>query len=188
MKSFLQRIAALIIVLLSLVWLCRAPDWEPMIAFVTALTAYLGLDFWQTVRGISAHDRELVERFLKLLPPDSPTASFLRSHDIAVPFPYTDIQPLFKINDTWKGIAFCFDDKKIEKARKRFFDKLGQYVPMVACETFPHDGNSSLVTMDFKDWDNPPEKIAARDRMNSMSTEVLTEYENLVRIIRNRMQ
>lgn len=188
MRSFLQRVGALLILLLSLTWLCRAPDWEPLIACLVALFGYLGLDFWHTVKGrISSHDKQLAEQFLTLVPPDSSTISFLRSHDIAVPFPYSVVEPLFRLHDTWKGIAYEFEDKKLERAKGVFFDKLKEYVPIVAWETWPHDRNSQMNTMDFHDWDNPPEKVAVRDRMNKLGSEVLAEYENYVRLLRKNL-
>lgn len=38
--------------------------------------------------------------------------------------------------------------------------------------------------MDFHDWDNPPERIAIRDQLNQLGSELLKEYENFVRVIR----
>ncbi len=184
MKSFQQRSGALIILLLSLTWLCRAPDWESLIAFIAALLGYIGSDLWQTARDISGHDRELADRFLELMPPDSPTTYFLRAHDVAVPFEYSNIKPLFRLHDTWKGVGYEFDDKKLDNARASFFSNLGEYVPMLASESWPHERNSALVTMDFRDWDNPPEKIAIRNRLNQLGSELLREYEKFIRVIR----
>jgi hypothetical protein len=186
MNLFLKRSSTLVILLLSLTWLCRAPGWDSLIAFIGALVAYLGLDLWQTGRNVSSHDRELADRLLRLLPPESPTTYLLRSHDLAVPFQYSSIKPLFELHDTWKGVGYEFDDKKLEKARKTLFAKLAEFVPMLAGETWPHERNPELVTMDFKDWDNPPEKIAIRNRLNTLGTEFLNEYGDFVRVIRSK--
>jgi hypothetical protein len=155
-----------------------------LIAFIAAFLGYLGLDLWQTVREISAHDRDLADRFVAIMPPDSPTTYLLRTHDVAVPFDYSSLKPLFMLHDTWKGVGYEFEDKKLEKARVAFFSKLGEYVPLIAGETWPHEKNPDLVTMGFHDWDNPPAKIAVRDRLNQLGSELLTEYENFIRVIR----
>ena len=188
MKAFLQRTGALVVLLLSLSWLCRAPDWEPLIAFIVALLGYLGLDYWHLHRNLSSHDIELAERFLNLIPPDSETVDLLRNQDFGSLFHYSSIKPLFTLHDTWKGVAYQFDDKKIEKAKLTFFLKLATFVPMLANETWPHDKNPELVTMDFKDWNNPPEKIAIRNRLNELGSELLDEYEKFVRVIRSKKQ
>jgi hypothetical protein len=186
MKQFITRTGTLAVVLLSLTWLCRDPDWEPLIAFIVALTSYLSFDYWQSAQSLSNHDQDLSSKFQALFTEDSGVIYFLRDHDIAVPFRHDYIRPLFTFHDTWKGVAYEFDDKKLEKSKQEFIDKLKEYVPLVANETYPHRNNPDLNTMDFHDFQNPPEKLEMRDRINRRGNEVHDEYEKFIRIIRSK--
>lgn len=186
MKKYLSRVGALIILLLAIAWLCRAPDWEPAIAFFIALTGYLSLDFWQIARGLSRHDKELIQKFRELFSEESGTVSFLREHDIAIPFHNRFMTPVFTFHDTWIGIEFEFDDKQLEDAKVKLKIKVKEYVELVVVETYPHDKNVEITTMDFKDFGNPPEKIQIRDKMNKLGTEVYEEYERFIRVVRSK--
>ena len=186
MKQLWIRIVALIILLLSLTWLCRDPDWEPLLTFVAAFLGYLGLDIWQTFHSISANDRKLFNEFHKLFSKDSGVVEFLRDHDIATTFHRRMTAPLLDFYDDWKGVHYEFDDPTLEKAKKRFMAKVKEYVPILTNETYTHSVNPELRTMDFSDWDNPPERIAIRDRLNLLGSEVLERYEELIRVFRNK--
>jgi hypothetical protein len=41
------RIGTVVLMLLSTVWLCRSPDWEPLIATVSAILIYVGTEVAQ---------------------------------------------------------------------------------------------------------------------------------------------
>lgn len=186
MKPFLRRSAALVILLLSLVWLCRAPDWESLLAFIGALFVYGTLDVWQTFHPISAHDMSLIREFRKLFPPDSEVIEFLRDHDMANPYHHRKTEPILRIHDQWKGVDYEFDDKRLEKAKNKFLGSVTAYVRILINETFTHTMNPAMMTMDFSDWDNPPEKVKARDRLNKLGSDLLSEYEAFVRVLRKK--
>lgn len=188
MRQFLQRSAALVVLLLSLVWLCRSPDWEPLIAFIVALLTYGFLDVWQTFHSISAHDANLIREFRKLFPLNSEVVEFLRDHDMAIHYHHRKTEPILRIHDQWKGVDFEFDDKRLERAKNQFLASARVYVHILITETFTHTGNPSMMTMDFSDWDNAPEKIKARDRLNKLGSELLSHYEGFVRVIRKKIK
>ena len=87
-----------------------------------------------------------------------------------------------------RGVDYEFDDKSLEKAKNQFLASVRSYVRVLINETFTHTGNPAMMTMDFSDWDNPPEKIKARDRLNKLGTDLLMEYERFVRVIRKKIK
>ena len=170
--------------LLSLTWLCRDPGWEPLIAFIIALGVHIGWDGWNTFHVISTHDQSLIAKFRQLIPHDSRTIPFLRDADWAIPFNYDRIEPLFRIHDEWKSADYEFDNKSLKNTWNKFRESNDALITLATQATFPHDGNPNLVTMDFSDCNNPPEKIAERNALNDRSSHVYMCYEDLVRLIR----
>ena len=61
-----------------------------------------------------------------------------------MPFRHDYIRPLLTFRDTWKGVAYEFDDKKLEKSKQEFIDKLKEYVSLVAGEFNTELQESSL--------------------------------------------
>lgn len=186
MKQFLIRIGALIGLLISEAWLCRAPDWEPLLAFVTLLIAYIGLDGWQTFwhKELSDHDAKLLSQFRELIPECSPTIDFLRGHDWAVSFECRYIDPLFSIEDGWKTNHFEFDNKILNKALSDFRKANSTLMLLAATLTGRHHANIEVVTMDFNDFENSPQKIKDRDDLNKASTYLYEQYEAFALSIR----
>jgi hypothetical protein len=185
-RAFLARTALLITLLLSVVWLCRTPDWEPLIATFTAFCAYLGLDVWKTFIRLSQHDKRLLSAFRELLPSDSRAVVFLRQDDVAVPFKYTALRPLQEFVATWNSADYEFDDRRLEKARNNFYTSLSQFLDMLSIQTYPSDKKLDWQTMDFRDFEDRPEKIEARDTLNGLGTETFEAHQALVRIARHR--
>ena len=185
MKEYLSRVGALVLLLLSLTWLCQAPDWEPAIAFFLALIGYLGLDFWQMFQGLSEHDQKLIRRFHELFSEESGTITFLREHDIAAPFHSSKMTPVRTFDNTWNGIEFEFDDKHLEKAKVKLKEKVREYVSLFMVETYCDNQNVEIITMDFE---NSPEKIKIRDKMNYLSTEVYKKYERFIHVVRSKLK
>lgn len=185
MTFFIRRTIGLIILMLSLAWLCRVPDWEPAIAFVTTFFAFISLDAWQTLQTrLSTHDQTLISKFRELLPPDSSTLAFLRDHDLAATFHYKIADPLFTLHDCWRTTDYQFDNKSLEKLRETFFTSLKDFISLLVVETSPHRSNPDWMTMDFKDLENDPEKLATRDELNKRSSKLYKDYEMLSRGIR----
>jgi hypothetical protein len=74
-----------VLLLLSVVWLSRAPDWEPLIAFLTLFFGYLFQDF-KGFRGLTQngkdldYDKALFLKYEELLPEDDFT--FVLNNDL----------------------------------------------------------------------------------------------------------
>ena len=64
---------------------------------VTALFSMLGFDYKNKRRK----DRELLERFLNVLPSDSDSILFLKDHDMGFSARYAYFSPLNRVREDW---------------------------------------------------------------------------------------
>ncbi len=67
------KLSNLVLLLLSVVWLSRAPDWEPLIAFLTLLSGYSFQEYkdyqkLSSKESSQKHDRSLYESYEEILP------------------------------------------------------------------------------------------------------------------------
>lgn len=58
----ISRISAVIVCILSAVWLARAPDWEPLIATIVAFSSYIGIEIAQKQKRETKTDPPKVEQ------------------------------------------------------------------------------------------------------------------------------
>lgn len=58
----ITRIGAVIVCILSAIWLARTPDWEPLIALITGFGGYLALEFTQGHKKKDDQDRSHKEK------------------------------------------------------------------------------------------------------------------------------
>jgi len=184
MQPYITRIALFIAVLLTLTWLCRAPDWEPLSVFVAALFAYLGHDAWTSLQRINDHDEHLLKRFRLLFPKDSGTISFMREHDFGNIFNNDYMTPLFEYEVSWVGADFMFCNRGIEKKRCSFDKALRHFLKYLAQQTYPHDKKHGWSTMDYKYLHNSPDKEGIRRELNVRATNLVNGYDAFVHHIR----
>ncbi len=71
----LVRLTAVVAAILSAVWLARAPDWEPVIALLTAFSGYLGIEIVhyrkekqkENSHGHISAESDIIERIHRLI-------------------------------------------------------------------------------------------------------------------------
>jgi hypothetical protein len=184
MQPYITRLGLFTAVLLTLTWLCRAPDWEPLSVFVAALFAYLGHVTWTSLQRITDHEQHLLTRFRLLFPKDSGTIFFLREHDFGDSFNGDYMSPLFEYQGSWVGADFMFCNRGIEKKRCSFDKALRHFLNYLALETYPHDKRPGWFTMDYNELHNSSDKEGIRTELNARATNFVQSYEDFVQHIR----
>jgi len=130
--------------------------------------------------SLSRTDLDLFRKYVAHFVPDGQVINFLKHHDMAVPFHETCIEPLWKYSDIWRGPKYEFLSPELELARTAFDKKIREFVAILVIETAPsHIPN--FYTMDFKDSEYRPEKLAAQKILNNLSTDAAQAYEDFYR-------
>jgi hypothetical protein len=135
---------------------------------------------------LSEHDVKLAEELRRLLPPMSESLHMLREHDFAT-FVAADLfSPLDRILNVWVGVDFEFDDPEVEKSKTTFKRELKQFIAYSCGELYPHNHNPGLLTMDFNEAFQRPEKHQVREKMNRLARASYNAFEALIRLLRER--
>ena len=184
----IAKLTTLALVLLSLTWLCRAPDWEPAISSIVFLSAYLGIEYRSQKKSLTKHDINLMETFRSNFQKESGTLRMLRDHDMAVPFRRENLDPVFNFNETWRGADYEFDDQELESRLKSFKKKCSEYGLYVALNTYPDRVDAKCQTMDYKEKKNTNVREEIREKLNTLGNELHAEYESVVRTFRKKLK
>jgi hypothetical protein len=137
--------------------------------------------------GNSVVDKKLFDEFLKLLPTDGGTVRFFKEHDIAVPFPQEILRPPYILMEIWKDNAEKeFLDPELEEIRMKLINKVIDFHSLLAQETTGHRREGWL-TIEFKDWSNPPELVKFRSDINELGHRVFGIHQELVAACRRKL-
>lgn len=188
MKLMITKLTTLALVLLSLTWLCRAPDWEPAISFIVFLSAYLGIEYRSQKKSLTKHDINLMELFRSDFQKESGTLRMLRDHDMAVPFRNENLSPIFNFSETWRGADYEFDDQELESRLKSFKKKCSEYGSYVALNTYRDRVDAKFQTMDYKEKQNRDVREEIREKLNDLGSEFHAEYESVIRTFRKKLR
>lgn len=137
-KSFtrLQRCIAFCVVLLTLAWLCRAPDWEPAIAFFVALGVFLFAEYRQEQTPSSPppfdriYDTDSAKDFYAAIAPlyDARNSSFLlQTHRKVI----ARIGEHLETRETWHVLDLGAGTGQL--VASHFFEFKGQWTAVDAC-------------------------------------------------------
>ena len=171
----------LVALLVSVAWLSRAPDWEPVVSSLVLLATLIGQEIASIRRSsVDSHDRALFDRFLEEFPSNGSSARFLNEQDIGSSFPRDDLDQLTQFTRDWGNAEHEFHDGELEKVRKKFLEAAKIFRSELSLNIFPIDGG--WFSMDLQDFEDRPEKINKRDEFNKQATEVYEAHQELVRL------
>ncbi|WP_370209698.1 hypothetical protein [Alloalcanivorax venustensis] len=91
---------------------------------VTALFSMLGFDYKNKRRK----DRELLEKFLNILPSDGDSVLFLKKHDMGFAARFDYFKSLNRVRERWLAADRKFQVAKIEKLKVSFIEKLDEFL------------------------------------------------------------
>lgn len=142
---------------------------------ITAFFSMLGFDYKNKRRK----DRDLLERFLQLLPSDGDSVLFLKDHDMGFSARYSYFPPLNRAVEDWMAADKEFQVKKLEKLKVSFIEKLDEFLRTYAKRSAGERGG--FISIGFRDDEDRPEMYEYRDLLNRLSTEAYQRYEKFVR-------
>jgi hypothetical protein len=141
------KLTNLILLLFSVVWLSRAPDWEPLIAFLSLLFGY-SFQEYNDYKKLSSkdstlkHDKDLFESYEKMLPEND--FRYVLNNDLYGNWMHHDyscqISRYLELATTIKG---HFLNKKIQSDFKNFVKKLSELKSFMAKHFFVINDNSN---------------------------------------------
>ena len=184
MRTTVLRLVNLLALLGAIVWLARAPDWEPLVTSVGLFGVLVGHEF--KLQRNDGRDRSLFERFLADLPSAGRSLRFLEHQDIGASFHSDDLSELDHFAQTWENAEHEFQDQKLEVQRKKLLQALRTFRNELSVNIFA-GRPSGFLTMDLNDHEDRPEVWATRNRLNNLASVVHVEHQELVRLGRRRI-
>jgi hypothetical protein len=129
----------------SVSWLTHAPDWEPAIAVITTLAAFIALDIVAQRAVVRDEqrivaDRELFAKFRGMLP-NEPTMRFFREHDYGGEFETDRHNPLHEFAHFCDTPDCHFLTPKLEEERVKVQEAVNAFRTACINRIFP--GNHS---------------------------------------------
>lgn len=200
MRKFIEDLVAVALVVGAEAWFLKGyfadkPEFEPALAFLGALGVLLAKEpvrarFTSAHESAAAHDKELFQEFLDLLPPNQTTA-FYKEHDFGGSFRRSAVQPLFAFAGIWRSVDKEFLDRDLEEKRRSLHKFASELVDEIAARTVPLR-NSDLASV-FSDQQRmtgeprPPSVIEDAKVLNEKSSLFVPMYEDFVRTCRAKL-
>lgn len=105
---------------------------------------------------------------------------FLREHDIGGPFQSSALEDVNNFIHTWDDAEHEFQHKELEARRKALLKSAQNFREEIATHTFPSNV-SGYLTMDLRDYEDRPEKLAIRKHLNDLATDLYNQHQEFVR-------
>ncbi|MCD8558173.1 MAG: hypothetical protein LRY75_04945 [Shewanella xiamenensis] len=145
------------------------------------LLKIVGFDY----KNKRAKDKELLTKFLEVLPPDSGAIEMLRNTDMGDPIFYDNFKPLNLVADAWSGPDKEFQVKKLEKRKLVFIKSLQLFLSEYAKHSALHC--EGVVSIGIRDMEERSEMFEYRDKLNEMASKACANYDNFVREARREI-
>ena len=143
MIELVLKLTNLILLLLSVVWLSRAPDWEPLIAFLTLLSGYSFQEYkdyqkLSSKESSQKHDRSLFESYEDLLPENN--FRYVLNNDLFNNWIHNNYSNQISIYlEQASTIKGHFINKTIQSAFENFVKNLFELKSFMATHFFVND-------------------------------------------------
>ncbi len=201
MRKFVLDFFALAVLVGTEAWFLKGffadqPDFEPALAFLTALGVVLAKDpirarLAAPEKTASLHDKELFGAFTALLPPNQ-TVRFFKEHDFGGSFSKSDVAPLYSFVETWDSVDKEFLDEELEKKRKVIYSLASELSSEIVGRTVPLM-NGDLLSV-FSDRQRatgqprPTSVIEDAKVLNEKSSSFVPKYEEFVRLCKGKLE
>ncbi|WP_273047526.1 hypothetical protein [Pseudoalteromonas sp.] len=191
MIKLIVRISNVIFLLLSVVWLARAPDWEPLILSLSFFSAFIiqevilyrKLTDIKTNTNISniinESDRQLFSKFKAELSSKSELVEFLQNHDFGNSFSIDKTQSLDSFILNWDNAEHEFDNHKLEVLRKLLLKLMSQLNTQLSISVHPIA--NGWVSIGFDDSEDRPKMFVLKDKLNQLATKIFDTHQELIR-------
>jgi hypothetical protein len=201
MRLTFENVLALGGLLLTEAWFLNGyfvgkPEFEPFIAFATALGVIFAKEPLKAKFGVGdhirGHDQELFEEFQRVLPVE-PTIRLLKEQNFGDSFSGDAIQPLINFVDCWDTVDREFLNRALEKKRKVLYEEASALSSAFALRTAPVGKGHAYILSVFSDSDRasglprPPSVLEDARVLNAMASEFVPKYEAFVRTCKAKL-
>lgn len=134
------KITNLILLLLSVGWLTRSPDWEPLIAFLTLLFGYLYQEFkddkkHQILESEASHDKSIFHRYNEIL--SEKDFLYILNNDLSNnQIHYTDSIRFIFFLEPMESIAWQYINPRIKRDFEKFSTNFSQLKYFISTHFF----------------------------------------------------
>lgn len=182
-----------IAVLLAVAWFVKTNDWEPLITSLGLIATLIGIETTQQIglrRTSNSADEELFKALIAVLPSEY-ALDFLGKHDFASAFPRERLHPLDEFKSEWNDAEHEFLDPKLEKLRKKLYQKVKDLIGVMNNRIFSMD---DMPIRDYygipNKWDieQPVKYKEAVEILNAKAGEVSTAHQEFVRLARKKLK
>lgn len=186
----LLRYLTLILLLVTIVWLVRDPGWNPLVTFLTALIAFVGL--YHKVNQVrkpdetEVPDKCLFDALRKNLSFEGKT-HFLKTHDFGGEFKSCELDKIKEFEHNWVGPEHEFIDQELEAKKKKLHEKVSSFMNAIRKYTFTEGNGWQRIP---KEWRFEKEKQYeyAENLLNSSAEAVVNLQEDLFQTARKKLK
>lgn len=185
MGSIVAKLINVIILMVSVAWLARAPSWEPLVTTLILFAALVAQEIAATQRPRVNPDVTLLEDFLKGLPSEG-SISFIKDFDFHGAFRRVDLDRLYDFRYQWDKPEREFRDRGLDKKRKELLQAIEAFTQLIGQHTSPQTAHVNSLSPTIQ-RDNPEEFARIGDEINSAADVVIERHTNLVRVGRKKL-
>lgn len=180
MGKLVLRLLNLFAVLAATVWLVHTHGYDALATFLALLAVQLGQEFAAQPKIRQSHDKLLFDAFLRALPSNGRFLTFLKDQDIGAPFRRNVLDEMYTFLQEWGSAEHEFKNRRLEKQRSKLYGLTKRFSHELSFAIF-QDGNE-FYSMGVNDYEDRPDILVKRDRLNDMATDVYMNHQELVRV------
>jgi hypothetical protein len=177
------RLAGLLALCLTVVWLARAPDWEPLLAVIVALAAQVTQELAVETQRKCARDAALYAEFLAALPFEG-SIQFLSQADFGGLVDALRLSDLERFSRGWTDARHEFLDRRLNTLLEALRASAAEFRGEFTSSVFPYEGGGELIDRDFylvpREW-SARRREAVAQNLRSLGDAVVRAHQELVR-------
>ena len=132
----------------------------------------------------STHDRSVVAKILKAIPPDGKTIIWLKELYVTKYAPVKHIDTLDEVHDQMERNVIGLDDRKASRAYLTLKNAIADFYTVTTFELFLDDHNDRMLKMKW--YDSREDWKTTRDQLIEARDALVRAYDDFVRICHDR--
>ena len=125
-----------------------------------------------------AKDKELLAKFLEVLPSGGDSIVMLKEHDMGDPVEYEFFRPLNEVEACWNAPDKEFQVKKLQKLKSEFVGSLSTFLSEYAKRSGT-DGYG-FISIGIRDMEDRQDMLKYKDLLNQLASEAYKNYEAFI--------
>jgi hypothetical protein len=181
-----KKYSNFVVVLACEAWLCFSPGWSPGVAFLGALGALIAQEIRDAKSPRTSPDSKLLEEFLHVLPSHGSIAYIARL-DMRGPFELERLDDLFAFHEKWNDAEHEFQNRKLERLRKRLWRLVVEFLSYGARNTWPGDKDLHSVPAEWA-YTEPKRYNRVVAKLHSLADKIVSKHYKLIRFGKRKLK